>query len=368
MDGEKSERLVSLDAVRGFDMLFIMGFTPVVTALCALLGMGNCWLAQQMQHVPWHGFAHHDTIFPFFLFIAGISFPFSLAKQRARGVTTSRTVGKILYRGLMLVFLGWIYNGLFMKGFGEVRYASVLGRIGLAWMFAAFLYLAFGLRTRILIAVGILIGYWALMRFVPVPGAPAGADVWSHEWNLAGWFDMQYLPHSWTNGDPEGLLSTLPAVVTAMLGMFTGEFVRLEKGGLTGGRKVAAMLVAAGALAIGALVFSRWMPVNKKIWTSTFVLAAGSYSLAVFALFYGVIDVLKWRKWAFFFCVIGMNSILIYLLQRIVNFDSVAGFFLGGLAQHFPKDGARLVIAMGHVVVAWLLLWFCYRKKAFLKV
>ena len=368
MDGESEKRLVSLDAVRGFDMLFIMGFAPVVTALCGILGWGDCWIVQQMRHVPWHGFSHHDTIFPFFLFIAGISFPFSLAKQLDRNVPTSRTVGRILYRGLMLVFLGWVYNGLFTKGFCEVRYASVLGRIGLAWMFAALLYLAFGLNIRILMALCILIGYWALMRFVPVPGSPSDVAVWSREWNLAGWIDMRCLPNSFKYGDPEGILSTLPAIVTAMLGMFTGEFVLSRHYGLTGGCKVLLMFAASCVLLAGGLIFSSWIPINKKIWTPTFVLAAGSYSLAVFTLFYGLVDVLKWQKWAFFFRVIGMNSVLIYLLQRIVDFDTVSHFFFGGIAHRFSTNGAQLIIALGHVILAWLLLLFCYRKKIFVKI
>ena len=370
LEVEKGARLLSLDSLRGFDMLFIMGLTPVVAGLCGAFGFGDgCWLARQMRHVDWHGFAQHDTIFPLFLFIAGVAFPFSCAKMRERGWSTSRICGKIAWRAFALVMLGMVYNGLFAKGFGEVRWASVLGRIGLAWAFAALLYLAFSLRTRIMVAVGLLVGYWAFMRYAIVPNAPAGADPWSAEWNLAAYVDRLFLPNPLgkTGADPEGILSTFPAVVTAMFGMFTGEFVRW-KGRLGGGAKVLAMLAVAAILLVVGLVWSNWMPINKKLWTSTFVLVAGAYSLALFAVFYWIVDVKMWRRWTFFFRVVGMNAITVYLLQRIVDFDAVSKFFVGGVAGLLPPEWAGILVAAGHMAVCWLVLWFLYRKNVFLKV
>ena len=380
VETEKGARLLSLDALRGFDMLFIMGLATFIAHLCAAFGAGDCWLAQQMRHVEWHGFAQHDTIFPLFLFIAGVAFPFSYAKMREKGWTTARISGKLVYRGLMLVLLGMTYNGLLTKGFGEVRWASVLGRIGLGWMFAAFLYMAFACRTRIAIAAGILVGYWAVMRFVAVPGAPAGADPWSVEWNLAAYVDRLLLPNA-KGGDPEGILSTIPAVVTAMLGMFTGEFVGGHAGtrdptdaGRTGGSpvhgggKVVMMLAAAAVMLAVGLVWSNWMPINKKLWTSTFVLVAGAYSLALFAAFYWIVDVKMWRSWTFPLRVVGMNAITIYLLQRIVDFDAISRFFLGGVVGLLPQESGAALISMGHLAICWLVLCFLYQKKVFLKV
>ena len=366
-EAEKGARLLSLDALRGFDMLFIMGLTPVVVGLCPVFGFGDgCWLVRQMRHVAWHGFAQHDTIFPLFLFIAGVAFPFSCAKMHERGWSTSRICGKIAWRAFALVMLGMIYNGLFSKGFGEVRWASVLGRIGLGWAFAALLYLAFSIRSRIVIAAGILVGYWAVMRYAVVPGAPAGADPWSVEWNFAAYVDKLLLPNA-TKGDPEGLLSTLPAIVTAMLGLFTGEFVR-GKDRLGGGAKTLVMLAAAAILLAVGLVWSNGMPINKKLWTSTFVLVAGAYSLALFAVFYWIVDVKMWRRWTFFLRVVGMNAITVYLLQRIVDFDAVSKFFVGGVAGLLPSAWASVLVASGHLAVCWLVLWFLYRKGTFLKV
>jgi predicted acyltransferase len=365
----KNDRLLSLDALRGFDMLFIMGLSTFAANLCAAFGAGDCWLARQMRHVEWHGFAQHDTIFPLFLFIAGLAFPFSCAKMRERGWNASRICGKIAWRAFALVMLGMVYNGLFAKGFGEVRWASVLGRIGLAWAFAALLYLAFHLRTRIMVAAGLLVGYWAVMRYATVPGAPAGADPWSVEWNLAAYVDRLLLPNPLgkTGADPEGILSTFPAVVTAMLGMFTGEFVRRE-GRLGGRAKTLAMLGAAAILLAVGLAWSCWMPINKKLWTSTFVLVAGAYSLALFAVFYWIVDVKMWRGWTFPLRIVGMNAITIYLLQRVVDFDSISRFFFGGVAGLLPQDFGAALIASGHLVVCWLVLLFLYWKGVFLKV
>lgn len=360
------DRLLSLDALRGFDMLFIMGLSTVVAGLCDALGFGDgCWLARQMRHVAWHGFAQHDTIFPLFLFIAGVAFPFSYAKMREKGWSTLRICRKIAWRAFALVMLGMVYNGLFTKGFGEVRWASVLARIGLGWAFAALLYVAFSWRARIAWAVAVLVGYWAVMRYAVVPGVPVGADPWSVEWNFAAYVDRLLLPNPLgkSGADPEGILSTFPAIVTAMLGMFTGEFVRMN-----GGRKVVAMFAVAAAMLVAALVWSQWMPINKKLWTSTFVLAAGSYSLALFAAFYWIVDVKMWRGWTFPLRVVGMNAITIYLLQRIVDFDAVSRFFVGGLAPLASSAWAKVVVAAGHLALCWLVLWFLYRKNTFLKV
>lgn len=184
-----SQRLLSLDALRGFDMLFIMGFATLVVNVCHLFpGDVSAAVAESMSHPAWHGFSHHDTIFPLFLFIAGISYPFSLAKQRSLGATQGDLYRKILKRGALLILFGLIYNGLFRLDW-PMRTASVLGRIGLAWALAAMLFLNFRTRTRIGIVGAILVGYWALLALVPAPDAPAGADVYSMEGTIVGYID-----------------------------------------------------------------------------------------------------------------------------------------------------------------------------------
>lgn len=365
---KQSERLMSLDALRGFDMLFIMGFASLVVAVCGLWpSAATDAVAASMSHVAWDGFAHHDTIFPLFLFIAGVSFPYSVAKQRAGGMSEGRIYAKIVRRGLTLVVLGVVYNGLFKLDFENLRIASVLGRIGLAWSIAAVLYLNFGVKTRAAIAVAVLAGYGALSALVAAPDA-AGAGALTFEGNLAGYIDRQFLPGKLIYGtfDPEGLLSTVPAVVTAMLGMFTGEFVR--RSDIRGGRKALWMAAAAAILLAAGLAFSGVLPVNKKMWSSTFVCVVGAYSLGMFALFYYLIDVRGWRRWTLFFRVVGLNSITIYLAQRIVGFGRISDFFLGGIASKCPEAVAAVISSAGYVAVCWLFLYFLYRKNVFLKV
>ena len=219
---QQPQRLQSLDALRGFDMLFIMGGASLFVALATLFPNPFFQaIAGQMEHVEWNGLAHHDTIFPLFLFIAGISFPFSLEKQRGKGMTEGAIYKKIVRRGITLVFLGLV--------------------------FAALLFVRFGWKARAGITVLILVGYWLAMAFVPVPDA-GGAGPFTLEGNLVGYIDRLFLPgrlHE-TVFDPEGLFSTVPAIATAMLGMFTGEWIKLRKEGLTDRKKVLC-LVGAGA-------------------------------------------------------------------------------------------------------------------------
>ena len=366
----KNQRLMSLDALRGFDMLFIMGFSGLVANLCALsLGVVTDEIARQMDHVDWNGLAHHDTIFPLFLFLAGVSFPFSLANQRRMGASSWDIHKKILRRMLMLILFGLIYNGLFQFNFDTFRCASVLARIGIAWAGAAILFVHFGLRTRIVIAATILIGYGLLSKFVAAPDVPGG-DPLSIEGCLVGYIDRLFMPgrllYNKGSFDPEGLLSALPAVVTAMLGVFTGELIRNNK--VSGNQKTLWMLGSALVLALLAWAFDGVLPINKKLWSSTFVCAVGAYSLIMMALFYYIVDVRGWQKWTFAFRIIGMNSITIYMVQRIVDFGRIEKFFLGGVANLCPEDWAAVIHSAGFVMVGWLFLYFLYRQKIFLKI
>lgn len=369
---KKSERLLSLDAIRGFDMLFIMGLSGLIVSICSLFPEGDtCWLAQTMKHVPWDGLAHHDTIFPLFLFIAGISFPFSFAKQKASGMSHIQIYTKIIKRAFLLVLLGMVYNGLFNLDFENLRYPSVLGRIGLAWMFAAILYINFKTRSRVIIATAILLGYWLLLRFVPASDAPAGASPFSLEGNLVGYIDRIIISGSHLYSgtfDPEGLLSTLPAIVTAMLGMFTGELVRIPEEKISGSRKALYMFGAAVVCLGLGLLWSIVFPINKSLWSSSFVLVVAAYSLALFSLFYYIIDVKKIQKWTFPLKVVGLNSITIYMAQRIVSFSDIEEFFLGGLEKALPGGFPTVVNGIGYILVCWLFLYFLYKHKVFLKI
>ena len=240
-------RLLSIDATRGFDMLFIMGMSGVIGAICELFpGGADCWLANQMYHVDWHGFRHHDTIFALFLFISGMTYPFSLEKKRNNGKSNAAITLDIIKRGLILFGLGLIYGGILDFNFSTCRIPSVLGRIGFAWMFAALIYTFTGSKVQWSIAGSILIGYYLLLRFCIAPDAPAGADHFSLEGNIVSYFDRLIMPnHILSKGvyDPEGILSTIPAIVTALLGIFTGRYVKESDD--SGNSKTIKMLAAA---------------------------------------------------------------------------------------------------------------------------
>ena len=238
-------------------------------------------------------------------------------------------------------------------------------------MLAALLYVYFGVRSRAVISVVILVGYALLTKYVGAPDVP-DADPLSREGNIVGYIDRLFLPGRllYNNGnfDPEGLLSAIPAVVTAMLGIFTGELIRIPNEKISGNRKTTWMLIGALVLGIIAWAFEGILPINKQLWSSTFVCAVGAYSLAMMALFYYIIDVRGWQKWTFPFRIIGMNSITIYMVQRIVNFGGISRFFLGGIAGLCNEQWGAVINSAGFVMVGWLFLYFLYRQKIFLKI
>lgn len=366
---EKSKRLLSLDALRGFDMFFIMGGEALVIALSAFLpGSAAAFVAEQMGHKAWHGLAAYDLIFPLFLFLAGVSLPFSLSKQFSCGKSKKMIALRILRRALLLVLLGILYNGFLSLDFENMRFASVLGRIGSAWAVASLIYLYAGRRVAAVVSLMLLLGYWALLALVKAPDAAASASVFSMEGSIVGYVDRMLLPGVLHVGvhDPEGLLSTLPAVVTAMIGIFTGDFVR--SGSFTEFKKVAVMFaVAAAMLAVGYL-WGEFFPINKNLWTSSFVCCAAGYSLLLLALFYLVIDVLGFRKWALFFSVIGVNSITIYLARQFLDFNKPVETLFGGVLALLPEQFYAVGYWGCYVAICWLFLYFLYRNKIFLKV
>jgi len=367
---KQGERLQSLDALRGFNMCFIMGLAGLITAICALFPGGEgCWLAGQMEHAEWEGFFHHDTIFPLFLFLAGVSFPFSYAKQQSKGMTRGSIYLKIFKRGVILVILGMVYNGLLNCDFENLRYFSVLGRIGLAWMFAALLFMNTNKITRLIISIVILVGY-SLLLSISAPDVMI-ADSLSMEGNIVGYIDRTLFGSSHLYReyyDPEGLLSVLPAIVTALLGMFAGELVREPENKVSGSRKTLILLGSAALLLNVGFIFNHFQPCNKALWNSAFVMFAGCYSCMMMAIFYWIIDVKQWRKWTFPFVVVGMNSITIYLAQAFISFDYTNNALFAGVASLLSEGPARVLMAAGYLLLCWLFLYFLYKKKVFLKV
>ena len=363
-------RLYSLDALRGFDMFWITGGQKLVFALATVTGWPLfAWVNTQMHHVEWNGFAFYDMIFPLFLFLAGVSMPYSFEARKKRGDTMKKIYLHALKRMLILVVLGMLVNRILELNPENLRFASVLGRIGVAWFLAAIIVLNANVRWQIVWFWSLLIIYCLLMLLVPVPGY--GAGILTPEGNLAGYIDRLLLPGTMYTefNEPEGILSTIPSVATALLGVFAGYFLRMERSGLTGTKK-SLILIGAGvtSLLLGML-WGTFFPVNKSLWTSSFVLYAGGWSLMLLGLFYLIIDVWRIKKWAFFFVVIGMNSITIYVLQhRILRFDIIRDFFLKGIHDLSSAGLQPFISSIGYIAVVWLFLWFLYRHKIFLKV
>ncbi len=366
----ETKRLQSLDALRGFDMFWIMGGESIFIALGALTGWPLFqWWATQMDHVPWHGFVFYDMIFPLFLFIAGISFPFSYDKNYHGAGKRKELYIHIFKRAFILVVLGIIYNNAVSFDFANLRYGSVLGHIGLAWMFAALIFINAGLKFRIVWVSCILLGYWFLLMFFPAHDLGA-TDPYSMEGSFTGLVDRMFMPGRLylTIHDPEGILSIVPAIATALLGMLTGQFVKSDylKNRLQ--KKVLLMILVGIILIIIGKIWGLAFPINKNLWTSSFVCFVGGISLILFSLFYLVIDVWNFKRWTFFFTVIGVNSITIYLAHALLDFGHTTEFLFGGFQSLFPENWQDLIGALGYFAVGWVLLYFLYKKKIFLKV
>jgi predicted acyltransferase len=363
--GQSPRRVVSIDALRGFDMFWIMGGDAFFIALFAWFGTPFFLsLSKQLDHSSWNGFTFYDLIFPLFLFIVGAAIPFALGRRIDQGDSKKSLHLQILKRTIILFILGLIHNGLFDLNFSEMRYAGVLQRIAVCYAVAAFLFVNFKIRTQAIISAVILLGYWAVMKLVTVPGF--GPGVLTPEGNLSAYLDRNFLPGSFCCfgfGDNEGILSTLPAVATAMFGVFAGLWLKSKSDGM---KKVYGLLAAAATALVLGLLWHLVFPINKLIWSSSYVLYSAGWSLILLALFYWIIDVRGWRKWAFPFVVIGLNPITIYVAQALFDFGIIANIFVHGFIDHMGafKDPFWTLCVLA---VKWLFLYFLNRQKIFLK-
>jgi predicted acyltransferase len=361
-----SPRLLSLDALRGFDMFWIIGAEGLVGGLRGVSDTGPIkFAADQLEHKAWEGLHFEDLIFPLFVFIVGISVVFSLTKT-IRLSSRNTALRRISRRAILLYLLGILYYGGFARPFADLRLLGVLQRIALCYFFAALLFCYLKPRGLVAVCVGLLLGYWALMTFVPVPGV--GSRNFAEGKNLANYLDQQYLPLRKWDGDhdPEGMLSTLPAIATCLLGVFAG--LLLENKRVPDQKKVAYL---AGAGVAGVAVGWLWglqFPVIKKIWTSSFVLVAGGYSALLLAFFYQVADIWKYQKWAQPFVWIGMNPITIYMAVNLIDFGQIARRFVGGDINRYCGVYGHLVVAVASLILELWFLHFLYRRKIFLRV
>jgi predicted acyltransferase len=361
------KRVASIDALRGFDMFWIAGGESIIHALYKVWpGAATGGLDGQFEHVPWNGFHFYDLIFPLFVFVVGAVLPFSLTRRMEGGADRRRLYRHLVQRFLLLFLFGLVYNHLLDFDLHTLRIPGVLQRIAICYFVAALVVMNTSIRGQAIVAGGILIVYWLIMKLVPVPGI--GAGVITPEGNLAGYLDRLIIPLKfccYTFGDNEGLLSTLPAVSTCLMGVLAGHWLRSGK--YTPNRKAIGLAAAGAASLLVAWVWSFNFPIIKNIWSSTFVLWAGGWSLLLLALFYWIIDVRGYQRWSFFFKVIGMNAITIYLVDRFFDFGIITKIFLHGLLPHMGHI-APLVWSCNVIFTAWLFLYFLYRQKIFLRV
>ena len=424
-----SQRLMSLDALRGFDMFWIIGADSLVYALNRMSQTGPTkFLADQLEHVEWQGFRFYDLIFPLFVFMVGASIVFSLNKVIAESGRVG-AVGRVLKRGILLFVVGIIYSGGFTNPWPDIRLMGVLNRIALAYTFAGLLFCCFKPRTLVAICGGLLIGYWAMMTFIPIrdiqlekhkladmaeqagdsglaasfrdaspgsntnPSVVKNSPVWAATermylnttnrvsgkfdmgYNLANHYDFEHLPgKKWDLfWDPEGILSTIPAVATCLLGVFAGFILRGSE--FSNDKKL--LFLIGGGVACVALgwLWGMQFPVIKKIWTSSYVLVAGGYSAILMGVFYLIVDVLKFQWWCQPFVWMGMNSITIYLVKNFLGgtFSRLSARLVGGdiknyLDQHVAKGFGELMISIVGLLLAFWLVHFLYKRKIFLRI
>jgi len=363
------DRVLSIDALRGFDMFWIIGGASFLEAI------GARWpskimdevVAQFCSHVEWAGFRFHDCIFPLFLFIIGATLPYSIGRRMEAGDSKASLVRKIITRFAWLTFFGLLINGLTkLEPFSDLRLFGVLQRQAFGYLGAALIYLYTKPKAQALVTIAILIGYAAVLRFVPVPGHPLGS--FDEAGNVANYFDRLMLQPGQLYkeyGDPEGPLSNIPSVATALLGLLAGTYIKKSS---DNGTRKAALLVGSGLLMFTTgWIWNIWLPVVKKIWTSSFVLVAGGLSLVLLGVFYYILDVRKWTKGSLFWGVIGANAITAYMGTHIVDFDGISENFVRGLMTHFPlyKD---IFLSGGALIIVMLTLWGLYKKDVFLRV
>jgi len=367
------ERLMSLDVFRG-----------ATIASMLLVNDPGTWSAvyPPLLHAPWHGWTFTDVIFPFFLWITGVAMTLSTAKRLNRGATRADLMLHVLRRSVIIFAVGLLLAGFPFFHFSSIRIPGVLQRIAVCYLIAGAIYLMSGIRGQILWTGGILVVYWLLMKLYPVPGY--GAGVLEKEGNFAQYIDSLLLSgHMWAQTktwDPEGIVSTLPAIATTLFGVLTGHVLRARK---TPEEKTAWMFVMGNALMFSGAVMSLWLPINKNLWTSSYSVFMAGLAADVFAFCYWIIDVRGYRKWSMPFQIYGMNAIVIFTLSGLMAKSALivkitgpngakqsvwAYVFDHVFAPLASPVNASLLFALSYVLLFLGIAWVMYRFKWFVKI
>jgi len=397
--------LMSLDVFRGATIAAMM-----------LVNNPGTWSAtyKQLEHAEWHGWTFTDLIFPFFLWIVGVAMPLSMSRRVEHGQSRMELFLHVLRRSAIIFGLGLFLNSfsyfidgsLFRDGFPawfhkfatNVRIPGVLQRIGICYLISSIILLRTGIRGQVIAIASLLAGYWLLMMCVPVPGY--GAGILEKEGNFAQYIDNLVLngprigTHVWKSArtwDPEGIISTIPAIATCLFGVMTGHLLRSSQ---TPAAKTAWLLVAGNLLLLAGLVMDVWLPINKSLWTSSYAVFMAGMAMNCFGVIYWLVDVQGWRKWAKPFAIYGMNAITVFVLAGILgrisleikvpngSGDAVAlkTFLYDKLCKRWERpdtapffsflaapNNASLLWAIIYVLLLYLVAYGMYRKKWFVK-
>lgn len=369
----KTKRLLSLDVFRG-----------ITIAGMILVNNPGSWgnIYPALRHADWHGWTPTDLIFPFFLFIVGVAITLSLTKRKERGDSQGKLILQIVRRSAMLFLLGLILHGFPYFDLSSLRIPGVLQRIGVVYLFTAIIFLKADIKVQTIITFALLFIYWGLMALVPVPGV--GSPGLEPTTNLSAWLDNLLLSgHLWSYTkvwDPEGILSTIPAISSALFGVLTGHWLRSKKDDMT---KIIWMFVAGNILYVIGLFWDMWFPINKNIWTSSYVIITTGLALHFFAMCYFLIDVKGYKWWTKPFVVYGLNAITVFFASGIIGRLLVIIKVTGAEGQEIALKtylynslflswldpmNASLLWALTYVII-WLgLMWILYVKNIFIKV
>ncbi|PWS27786.1 DUF5009 domain-containing protein [Pedobacter yonginense] len=384
---EPKQRLLSLDFFRG-----------LTVAAMILVNNPGSWghIYAPLEHAEWNGCTPTDLIFPFFLWIVGVSIAFAMSSSKANPSTHSKTIFKAIKRGLTLYFLGFflaifskIINAIIdhrsiWEAFETVRLLGVLQRIGIVFIISSIVFLKASEKTIFKTLIVILAVYWALMSFVPVPGV--GYPNLEKETNLAAWIDRGVLTeaHTWASSktwDPEGVLSTLPAVGTCLFGVLVGIWMRRKD--IDNASKVSWLFTVGILSVVAGLLWDLQFPINKALWTSSYVLYAGGLASIALALCYWLIDVQGYKKFTTPFVVYGVNAITVFflagLMPRVLNMIKITQpdgtktpllvhFYDTCYQPFFSPINASLVWAITYVLGFYVLLWIMYKRNIIIKV
>lgn len=357
------QRLMSVDALRGFDMFFIIGGSWLITGFVQALGGPVEFFNTQFEHVKWEGIHFEDLIWPLFMFLVGVSIPLSIAKRKASGTSNRSLYLHALRRVAILFILGMVVQGGLLKwDISKLHpFYSVLHGIAVGYLIAVIVVIELKPKMQAAIIPIFLIVSWALIELIPVPGV--GAGVLTTDGNAAIWIDRLW-QGGFHFGENTWLLSYMGFASSVLLGSMAGHLLmsaRDEK------KKVMMLAGLGAACVIVGFLWGLVFPIIKLLWTGSFVLVGGGFGFLMLALFYWIIDVKGYRRWAFFFTVIGMNSIFAYVGTALISFGQIGNVFVGGFLPAIqPWD--KIVSSLASVTVLWLVLYWMYRTKSFVKV